>query len=105
MKPSGVLPNSNAPTSLPSPPEAAIGAPTGRGAFRSSAVVLNRKPQSITGLPGKGACVGRPEPFWASGPRWACKGEATVPIRLKRSEEHTSELQSLRHLVCRLLLE
>src|SRR5258705_7633266 len=25
--------------------------------------------------------------------------------RLERSEEHTSELQSLRHLVCRLLLE
>src|SRR5205814_10183479 len=25
--------------------------------------------------------------------------------RHKRSEEHTSELQSLRHLVCRLLLE
>src|SRR5205814_6796099 len=25
--------------------------------------------------------------------------------RRKRSEEHTSELQSLRHLVCRLLLE
>src|ERR1035441_2996930 len=25
--------------------------------------------------------------------------------RLPRSEEHTSELQSLRHLVCRLLLE
>src|SRR5205814_7662493 len=24
---------------------------------------------------------------------------------MKRSEEHTSELQSLRHLVCRLLLE
>src|ERR1035441_2267709 len=28
------------------------------------------------------------------------RGERTV-----RSEEHTSELQSLRHLVCRLLLE
>src|SRR5437899_8320117 len=28
----------------------------------------------------------------------------TKPARL-RSEEHTSELQSLRHLVCRLLLE
>src|SRR5205814_10654412 len=27
------------------------------------------------------------------------------PGRSKRSEEHTSELQSLRHLVCRLLLE
>src|SRR5262245_63979095 len=26
-------------------------------------------------------------------------------IRVVRSEEHTSELQSLRHLVCRLLLE
>src|ERR1039458_10704064 len=33
--------------------------------------------------------------------------EATVECRngLGRSEEHTSELQSLRHLVCRLLLE
>src|ERR1035438_6291726 len=27
------------------------------------------------------------------------------PVGLGRSEEHTSELQSLRHLVCRLLLE
>src|SRR5947199_5313567 len=26
-------------------------------------------------------------------------------VNLTRSEEHTSELQSLRHLVCRLLLE
>src|SRR5947199_7974769 len=28
-----------------------------------------------------------------------------IPPRPERSEEHTSELQSLRHLVCRLLLE
>src|SRR5947199_2496292 len=28
-----------------------------------------------------------------------------VPSSTSRSEEHTSELQSLRHLVCRLLLE
>src|SRR5205814_10136457 len=28
-----------------------------------------------------------------------------LPIGTLRSEEHTSELQSLRHLVCRLLLE
>src|SRR5205814_5944791 len=28
-----------------------------------------------------------------------------ITITRKRSEEHTSELQSLRHLVCRLLLE
>src|ERR1039458_858013 len=30
---------------------------------------------------------------------------ADAPATLSRSEEHTSELQSLRHLVCRLLLE
>src|SRR5262245_62519776 len=30
---------------------------------------------------------------------------AEVSIEPVRSEEHTSELQSLRHLVCRLLLE
>src|SRR5262245_65341242 len=30
---------------------------------------------------------------------------APAPGALVRSEEHTSELQSLRHLVCRLLLE
>src|SRR5205814_6457280 len=29
----------------------------------------------------------------------------TLPASSGRSEEHTSELQSLRHLVCRLLLE
>src|SRR5205814_4411269 len=31
--------------------------------------------------------------------------ERALSQRRKRSEEHTSELQSLRHLVCRLLLE
>src|SRR5438045_7805699 len=30
---------------------------------------------------------------------------ASINTHLGRSEEHTSELQSLRHLVCRLLLE
>src|SRR5205814_9155519 len=35
-------------------------------------------------------------PEFASGPEF---------IAADRSEEHTSELQSLRHLVCRLLLE
>src|ERR1039458_10906460 len=42
---------------------------------------------------------------------WRCgwQGASSYPvarrIRFPRSEEHTSELQSLRHLVCRLLLE
>src|SRR5262245_64071585 len=35
----------------------------------------------------------------------ARRGEQHRMRRLARSEEHTSELQSLRHLVCRLLLE
>src|SRR3712207_8118067 len=35
-------------------------------------------------------------------PRWA---GATGPRRSRRSEEHTSELQSRQYLVCRLLLE
>src|SRR5437899_4738132 len=36
-----------------------------------------------------------------------CAGPAQEIARVRslRSEEHTSELQSLRHLVCRLLLE
>src|SRR5436853_2555071 len=33
------------------------------------------------------------------------KIKASLAGILQRSEEHTSELQSLRHLVCRLLLE
>src|SRR5262245_64246621 len=32
-------------------------------------------------------------------------GIAPIAVAQTRSEEHTSELQSLRHLVCRLLLE
>src|SRR5262245_63894801 len=39
---------------------------------------------------------------------WPASVTTGVPIHMAwqvRSEEHTSELQSLRHLVCRLLLE
>src|SRR5205814_9325776 len=39
-------------------------------------------------------------------PQLALPGRLAPPRQRKlRSEEHTSELQSLRHLVCRLLLE
>src|SRR5437899_13048786 len=43
-------------------------------------------------------------------PAWRCSRPTTRrrdhdAIPSSRSEEHTSELQSLRHLVCRLLLE
>src|ERR1039458_3131874 len=49
-------------------------------------------------------------PFWPG--NWespsrpqACRQLSRPVDRSTRSEEHTSELQSLRHLVCRLLLE
>src|SRR5262245_62530674 len=38
------------------------------------------------------------------GQRRRCVGGTSI-LAAHRSEEHTSELQSLRHLVCRLLLE
>src|SRR2546422_7212241 len=43
----------------------------------------------------------------ALGPREAHDDEVVGPVgaNLERSEEHTSELQSRLHLVCRLLLE
>src|SRR5205814_9270629 len=51
-------------------------------------------------------------PGVVTGPLWRlCRQNRTARARtvtrlaLTRSEEHTSELQSLRHLVCRLLLE
>src|ERR1035438_6105859 len=54
------------------------------------------------------------EPVWlrgvnAASMEWTSDGQGhilnTVNAAIHRSEEHTSELQSLRHLVCRLLLE
>src|SRR3712207_7765317 len=36
---------------------------------------------------------------------FGCMGQGLEPGQTKRSEEHTSELQSRQYLVCRLLLE
>src|SRR5258705_6181951 len=50
----------------------------------------------------------RDDPWGLLGRLWAGVDDSAVgPFRnvSARSEEHTSELQSLRHLVCRLLLE
>src|SRR5262245_63093563 len=46
-------------------------------------------------------------PISASRRWWRTRRPTATPCRCgsPRSEEHTSELQSLRHLVCRLLLE
>src|SRR5437899_7811785 len=42
-----------------------------------------------------------PAPLWL----WTVNDLPLKSLKPSRSEEHTSELQSLRHLVCRLLLE
>src|SRR2546425_7258210 len=47
----------------------------------------------------------RPRPVRRRAARPAPGGHRTGRGRLSRSEEHTSELQSLAYLVCRLLLE
>src|SRR2546422_7247215 len=53
-----------------------------------------------TALPNSHSAAASPRP--AAGP---CRGDGRVVRLFGRSEEHTSELQSRLHLVCRLLLE
>src|SRR2546422_8263630 len=65
-------------------------AASGRGVLRS--VRRGRGPQQGSGALSAGAIRGR-------------AGAAHPARRGDRSEEHTSELQSRLHLVCRLLLE
>src|SRR5438045_4591122 len=75
--------------------------------FRStgSAAVGLRLPDGRTGIKAKlGVALGL-----RHGERGNCgetrEQRGNENLLLDRSEEHTSELQSLRHLVCRLLLE
>src|SRR5262245_63008076 len=49
--------------------------------------------------------IGRPVDLNGLWPKYLVAVNGTPSATLPRSEEHTSELQSLRHLVCRLLLE
>src|SRR5690554_4638155 len=68
---------------------------------------LGRCPPSKLKSREKAACLGRPNPGL---PPELSVAATTQPKRTparfeKRSEEHTSELQSRPHLVCRLLLE
>src|SRR5205814_6351142 len=54
------------------------------------------------GEPGQSVCVDRARGYARI---WAGRLLRRLSEGPSRSEEHTSELQSLRHLVCRLLLE
>src|SRR3989454_9278401 len=70
--------------------------------------------RSLGGIPGGGeVAIGRDDPRSRKHalPRHATvlalqgPGDARLPLATRRSEEHTSELQSPCNLVCRLLLE
>src|SRR5690625_6567069 len=68
--------------------------------FRSPEVAAMRRTassaRSVTRL-----CRDSPLPSYT----FTCCHGTPSPVRTERSEEHTSELQSRGHLVCRLLLE
>src|SRR6266487_5636868 len=56
----------------------------------------------------RGSCCSRPPRWRSCRPYWHATSpprSSSPPARCSRSEEHTSELQSPVHLVCRLLLE
>src|SRR5947199_5110619 len=63
---------------------------------------LFRSPVRITGLDD---VPNADDPFQAAQGMASAREIASRRKDRQRSEEHTSELQSLRHLVCRLLLE
>src|SRR5262245_26743285 len=71
-------------------------------AFRQRHAVLDTNVRRVLGR--VFGAVEHPRPGSPSAPERHL-AEALLPARDARSEEHTSELQSLRHLVCRLLLE
>src|SRR5205814_9092685 len=60
----------------------------------------------LVGVGGRaGGVLGQTEPVLNDRAGDGLAGVADRSLGSQRSEEHTSELQSLRHLVCRLLLE
>src|SRR3712207_7130612 len=66
--------------------------------FRSAGVIALTA--SAARAQGTGMAFVAPE-----GERYLGFGERNLPVDHRRSEEHTSELQSRQYLVCRLLLE
>src|SRR3989441_4082746 len=69
--------------------------------FYTTASVL-RTIEGILGLPPLSQYDAGATPLWNAFTR---RPDSTPFVHLPRSEEHTSELQSLAYLVCRLLLE
>src|SRR5262245_65054923 len=73
---------------------------------RSSMAARVSKPPCVSICPTTEAALMAAARSASSGERPAATQAVKVAVKASpRSEEHTSELQSLRHLVCRLLLE
>src|SRR5262245_64858973 len=84
--------------------------PSFRGFGRTGARRSGTGPDWDCRSPARAQTPSRPRPrcrrMGRSHPRSTAPGSSSSPPwSSSRSEEHTSELQSLRHLVCRLLLE
>src|SRR5205814_8588236 len=65
------------------------------------------KPETlpIASFPSRHSSAQRSASAYSPRRKRICESVPAEPAWTVRSEEHTSELQSLRHLVCRLLLE
>src|SRR2546425_1818147 len=70
--------------------------------FRSTAASACASKAYVTNASAarRSSATSRPPAGWR-----ATRTRSSLPNRARRSEEHTSELQSLAYLVCRLLLE
>src|ERR1035441_10817092 len=72
----------------------------------AAAVSSSRVPECVAGAERRAVSGGTPPDSTVRPPLPAARRQGTQSCgHSARSEEHTSELQSLRHLVCRLLLE
>src|SRR5262245_65378858 len=83
------------------------------GVVRQSAAMIGRRQvfaTSRTAAKSSSEAMGNPASMTSTPSASSCRAILNFSSRFMlhpgdRSEEHTSELQSLRHLVCRLLLE
>src|SRR5258706_4746160 len=69
------------------------------------ALPISRRSGTCTSASGRRFRSATPPSETATPCRWARSSASGLFPRTERSEEHTSELQSLTNLVCRLLLE
>src|SRR2546430_4365854 len=88
-----------------SPPASGAGAPTASAISMASPARCSAVGKSSAHCSAEATCTSAPASAGRSPTRRARSTSASASARERRSEEHTSELQSQSNLVCRLLLE